>query len=261
MCAENLYNARQVKEVAKMPNKKKLFIMLQSAAIAFMLLFIFFFFAYFLPVQNEHAKIAKLPSHDLTLFVDGNGNFADNDLHGNITYNGQVCRTKEDFSEVLDHDTFAGSAGFSYFYDADHNLYLMLGMDTLFMNGDGRAFYYIEEYPAFHMYFNTQADPLIRALGLGPLYTWRHELQSRLAETIAESRYWFSYRYSRGHVEVSVLSASLQLAFAFALYLIPMIICLFWRNKKTILCVAGIYVLLGAINTVYYLGHYPWLFR
>jgi DNA topoisomerase IB len=49
-----------------------------------------------MPVKNEYSKIAKLPSHDLTLFIDENGKARRNDLYENVTYNGQDFKTKDD---------------------------------------------------------------------------------------------------------------------------------------------------------------------
>ena len=243
-----------------MPNKKKAVITLLSALLAFLLLFTLFFFAYFMPVRSEHDKIAKLPSHDLTLFIDEHGRFAYNGLFTNITYNGQDCRTKEDFIRVLDNDTFVGSRGYCYFYDAQNDLFLELGMDTHFSRGDGKAWYHIDEYVPYVMHYKNSHEPLLRALGLGPIYCWFNELSvDASGQTIDEARYWFLYQYSPVDVEVSIFSASLQLAFAFALYLIPVIVYLLWRNKKIIFCAVGVYVLMGIANTAYYFANYPWL--
>ena len=243
-----------------MQDKKKILVLL--AAASFAALFLALYFAYFLPVKQEHAHIAKLPSHDLTLFVDESGQFAHNDMAKGVTYNGQVCRTKEDFLRVLGGDAFAGSLGYYYFYDAQHNLVLNLGMDTQFRNGDGSASYFIGAYPPFGMYFDSAFEPFVRGLTLGPLLSWNFELSddnSSQVGRIAEARYWFLYQYSSGDWAVSAVSASVQLALAFTLYLMPAFACLLWRRKKVIFSAAGTYVLLGIFNVVYYLWNYPWL--
>jgi hypothetical protein len=245
-----------------MPNKKKIITALSSVIVCFLLLFMCFFFGYFMPVKNEYDKIAKLPSHDLTLFIDEQGRFAHNDLFSNITYNGQACKTKEDFIRILNNDTFIGSRGYCYFYDAQNSLFLKLGMDTHFWKGDGSAYFYIDEYVPFSMNYESSGEPLLRALGLGPIHCWFQELSDSKSDqvgTIAAARYNFLYQLSYRGIDVSMFSASLQLAFAFALYLIPLIVCLFWRNKKIVLRVFGIYILVGIANIWYYLSNYPWL--
>ena len=197
-----------------MPNKKKILIAFSSVTTCFLLLFLCFFFGYFMPAKDEHDKIAKLPSHDLRLFIDEQGRFAYNDLFSNITYNGQECRTKEDFIRVLNNDTFVGSRGFCYFYDAQNNLVLKLGMDTHFWKGDGLAWFYIDEYVPFIMNYENSGEPLLRALGLGPIYCWLQELsdsKSGQVGTIAETRYRFLYQFGSGDIEISIFSASLQL--------------------------------------------------
>jgi hypothetical protein len=247
-----------------MANKKKLIASL-SVLVALFLLFLFFFFVYFTPAKNEHGKIAKLPSHDLTLFVDEYGTSWTWDGGGfdiNITYNGQDFRTKEDIMRILNNDTFVGSRGYCYFYDAQNNLFMKLSMDTHFYRSDGGAMYSISKYVPFGMYYDRADDPFRRALGLGPLLCWSKELsdkQSGQSGKIASARYWFLYKSRIYEVGVSIFSASFQLAFAFTLYLIPLIICLCWRNKKTIFCVIGIYVITGIVNIAYYFNNYPWL--
>lgn len=243
--------------------KNKPLQMALSAMAVFLLLFIFFFFAYFMPIKKEHDQIAALPSHDLTLFVDEDGNFADNGIraNGTLSYNGQACRTKEDIFKVLNDDMFVGTRGYCYFYDEQHNLYMRLGMDTYFSSG-GSALFSIDEYIPFAMYFETATTPLFSGVGLGPIYAWNEELSadnSSQAGTIASARYCFLYGSLRNEVPVSIFSASLQLALAFTPYLLPLLVCLLWRSKKTILCGVGVYLLLFIINTAYYFANYPWL--
>ena len=242
--------------------KKK--ITLVTAIVCFVILSVYFFFAYFMPVQNEHSKIAGLPSHDLTLFIDEHGDFAYNGSSPSITYHGQECRTEEDIISVLNNDTFAGSSRYYYFYDSQHNLFMKLGMGIRFFDGEEYASYSIDEYVPYSMKYENYFVPLWRTLALGPLYSWHHELSgsnSTSSGTISAGRYQFLYsRYpSYEDTKVSVFSASLQLALAFTLYLIPLIVCLLWRRKKVFRRVIGIYVLLGIVNLVYYLCNYQWL--
>lgn len=245
-----------------MLDKKNKRLIILSAVGIFLILFSLFFFGYFMPVKYEHNKIAKLPSHDLTHFIDEYGNIAYNTMYYPVTYNGRECRTKEDFQEVLNHDTFAGSMGYHYFYDMEHNLFLRLGMDTDFRLGDGRAIFSIDDYVDFAMYYDTPVDPFVRGLGLGPVLSWLYELfdsNSSTAGTVASSRYWFIYQDKVHKVEVPILSASLQLALAFTIYLIPLLACVVLRRKIIVFYTIGIYVLVFIGNIVYYTSNYSWM--
>ncbi|MDR1065303.1 MAG: hypothetical protein LBL25_02940, partial [Oscillospiraceae bacterium] len=167
--------------------RKKAFRALLSVVIVFLLLFSLFFFAYFMPVKNEHDKIAELPSHDLRLFIEEYAEAQDSGM------------TRADILTALNNDTFVGSRGYSYFYDDEHSLFMKLGTDTRFWDSSGKATYSIGEYARFRMYYADPGDHFRRALGLGPIYCWVYELsdkKSNIVGTIASERYWFLYQYS-----------------------------------------------------------------
>ena len=233
-----------------------------SIFIIFLSLFAALFFAYFFPVQFQHARIAKLPSHDLTLFQDEEGRTIYNgDTGGVITYDGEVVSSKDDFIRIFNNDKVTSwLGGYIYFYDAEKNLFLALSTTSYMSSASvsSRPMFLIREYKSDYKLPLDSPPPFIRAAGLGPFMFLRNEMTGG---DISSSRYSFVYSLAshQGYPKISTLNASLQIALAFAPYFIPLVCCVIYRRKKTIFISAGCYVLLFVLNIAYYMVSYPWL--
>ena len=246
----------------------------------FILFFILIFFAYFYPIQSNYNKIAKLPSHDLTLFRDEydrvrfsypSGSYAvyEYDFEKDevirdgysqfLFYDGEIINDRDDLFRMLNDDKLRSwNRKHYYFYDAENNLYMVFNNER-----DARISFTIKDYIHGYMLHMRNPPPFTSALGLGPLMFLSMEMFNVSGYTawVSEARYGILANNPPNELVISPLRASLQIAFVFTLYLLPLLFCIAYLdiNKATISIVAGFYFIVFIINSIYNFLNYSWL--
>ena len=122
-----------------------------------------------------------------------------------------------------------------------------------------QAEFMIMDYIPYYIYSDDVFTPFIRAIRLGPFFCYLYELASKRSRdnsTISGLRYWYTYRFRRNDVGISILSASLQVSFAIFLYVIPLIIYCYWRNSIIGAIVFICYAYVACLNFFYYFDNY-----
>ena len=229
--------------------------------VVYLTLFVFFYFVYFLPPKIEHWRISKLPSHDLTLFVDVKGNFigvSHSMLNRAESYDGTELYTAGDIIQLFNNDTFVARK-INYFYDDQNGLFMTLYKGSNYTGIEGSGLFSINEYMPYSLYFENAYAPFLRCIKLGPLFSIGSELSpSQIGSTssISGSRYGFMHNANTDLEKVSILSTALQIAFAYLVYIIPLIICFFWRNYFFGILVFFAYLYVSYLSFIHMFTYY-----
>ncbi|MCL2046759.1 MAG: hypothetical protein FWG88_10305 [Oscillospiraceae bacterium] len=176
------------------------------------------------------------------------------------SYDGIELYTAGDIIRFFNNDTFVARK-INYFYDNKNGLFMTLYKGSNYTGVEGSGLFSLNEYMPYSLYFENTYAPFLRCIKLGPLFSIGAELspnQIGSTRSISGARYGFMHN-ATDLEKVSILSAAIQIAFAYLVYIIPIIICIFWRKYSFSLLVFFAYLYVSYLNFVYmFTFYFPW---